>query len=207
MTIHKLKKHQDDVPYTMASREVVQSLTNPLALAIWVYLQSLPENWNVSEMQLRSHFCVGKDRYREAMKVLKEAGLYSVTGVRNDEGKFVGSFYNIYGMPRKPEVRKTGHTEIRPYIKEKNNTKEEDNGFSSFWLNYPNKKNKQAALSAWKKLSKTNRVIACEKLTPFMEGLPEFQRKDFNLHASTYLNGKRWEDEGEVEVNSNAGYI
>ena len=40
MPIHKLDTHQNDLPYFMLSREVVQSISNPDALAIWCYLQS-----------------------------------------------------------------------------------------------------------------------------------------------------------------------
>ena len=38
MSIHKIKKHQDQIPYEMISREIAQSIENPVALAIWLYL-------------------------------------------------------------------------------------------------------------------------------------------------------------------------
>lgn len=128
MSVQKLRKHQDDIPYTMASREVIQSLTNPVALAIWTYLQSLPENWNVNEGQIRSHFGIGADRYREAMRKLKEAGLYDVSSTRNDAGKFIGSTFNFYPVPQvgKPDLRVSRVQENHTSIKEKNNNKEKD---------------------------------------------------------------------------------
>jgi len=205
MSINKLKKHQEDIPYTMASREVIQSLNNPVALAIWAYLQSLPENWNVSEGQLRTHFGLGKVRYREAMKQLKEAGLYSVTSNRTPEGKFIGSSFNFYPIPqgRKPDIPQTGLPESVPSIKEKNNTKEEDNknnGFSSFWENYGKVGNKQQAERAWNRLSGIGKKAASELLEQFRDGLPAFQERGLNIHASTYLNQKRWEDESQKDA-------
>jgi hypothetical protein len=72
MPIIKLKKHQDQIPYDMVSREVVQSITNPIALAIWVYLQSQAEDWDVIESHIRKHFAIGQRKYQKAMKELKE---------------------------------------------------------------------------------------------------------------------------------------
>lgn len=70
--------------------------------------------------------------------------------------------------------------------------------FDLFWSDYPCKLNKQPALKAWRKLPLTERENAHTKLEAFVNSLPDFQ-KPLRLHASTYLNNKRWED--AVEVN------
>ena len=77
-----------------------------------------------------------------------------------------------------------------------------ENGFTLFWKDYPNKTNKEQAVKSWKRLTAKNKKLAHEKLNSFIVGLPEFQRP-VKLHASTYLNNKRWEDESHSEQSSN----
>jgi len=213
MSINKLRKHQDDIPYTMASREVIQSLDNPVALAIWTYLQSLPENWNVNEGQLRDHFSLGKDRYREAMRQLKEAGLYDLNRLKNDEGKFVGSYFDFYPVPGevnhmsgKPDVRETICPENRTYIKEEDNNKEEiiikekDNGFVFFWESYDKKVGKPKCISIWKKMTQKDRDAAMKGIKTHVAVKEKQYRKD----PERYLNHQQWNDEvigGEVPAD------
>lgn len=69
--------------------------------------------------------------------------------------------------------------------------------FDAFWAEYPRKDGKAAALKAWPK--------ACKKLEPprlvaaarYWAGLWKAagQEKSFIPHASTWLNGERWNDE------------
>ena len=73
-----------------------------------------------------------------------------------------------------------------------------DERFTSFWSTYPNRKAKQAALKAWKKLKVDDALF-----TAIMAGLARAMKshdwlKDggrFVPHPATWLNGRRWEDE------------
>ena len=69
--------------------------------------------------------------------------------------------------------------------------------FSDFWIAYPIKKGKAVAEKAWRKAKVDNdfdsvlealkaQVASCKDLTYFP-------------HASTWLNGRRWEDEPEAD--------
>ena len=70
--------------------------------------------------------------------------------------------------------------------------------FDRFWAAYPKKKNKDAARKAWRKLNpdlELCRVMAAalERDKQSREWLKE--NGDFIPHPSTWLNGRRWEDE------------
>lgn len=123
MSIQKLAKHQGDIPYSMMSRDVIQEITNPDALAIWVFLQSKPDNWNVQETQIRNHFDLGRTRYMKAMRQLRELGLYEVVRLKDDSNNFTGSRFNVYCFP---QVSKSTPIQNRTYIKEEENTKEKE---------------------------------------------------------------------------------
>ena len=70
--------------------------------------------------------------------------------------------------------------------------------FDSFWRFYPRKAGKEAARKAWAKLRPDEHIMQLI-LDNVRERVEKGEwRKDnqsFILHASTYLNQKRWEDE------------
>ena len=76
--------------------------------------------------------------------------------------------------------------------------------FPKFWKLYPNKVGKAAAQKAWAKLKVTDELFAL-----IADGLAKQVMSDgwikdsgkFIPHPSTWLNGKRWED--EVKLSSN----
>lgn len=73
-----------------------------------------------------------------------------------------------------------------------------DDGFDSFWKEYPNRVAKQDAVKAWKKLK-----VDPELLEKIMTGLSRWKASDewsrdggrYIPHPASWLNGKRWEDE------------
>lgn len=70
--------------------------------------------------------------------------------------------------------------------------------FDAFWNAYPRKKDKAKAMQAWQKIKKEPDVL--EKILSALEwqGRSDDWTKDggkFIPHPSTYLNGRRWEDE------------
>ena len=71
-----------------------------------------------------------------------------------------------------------------------------DLGFSEFWNVWPDKRGKQAAVKAWRKLSLEDRrkafsAIAAGWFDRWSRGSPGASA----IHASSFLNGKRWEDD------------
>ena len=71
-----------------------------------------------------------------------------------------------------------------------------ESSFMAFWKQYPRKKNKQQAMKAWRKMTDSERDLAIAALPAHVEhwrtGKVEEQ---YIPHGSTWLNGKRWEDE------------
>lgn len=74
-------------------------------------------------------------------------------------------------------------------------------GFNDFWSRYPRKIGKGAAEHSWKRLTEADRRAVMERLVLFAEewsNRPSDDRK-FCPHPATWLNQRRWEDEGFVE--------
>ncbi len=70
--------------------------------------------------------------------------------------------------------------------------------FDSFWRFYPRKAGKEAARKAWEKLRPGQHImqmIADNVKERVEKGEWRKDNQSFILHASTYLNQKRWEDE------------
>lgn len=79
-----------------------------------------------------------------------------------------------------------------------------DDLFPKFWKLYPNKKGKAAAEKAWKKLKVTDDLFNLIAQGLAKQCSSQSWTKDggqFIPHPSTWLNGKRWED--EVKPTSN----
>ena len=123
---------KERVPYELISREVVQSITNPTALAIYTYLLTLPEHWIVRRQHLLEHFDgLGRERYDTAMKQLKSLGVLWVSETRDGTGKFLDRVIVVETVPKvgkptigenlpqgNPQVGKTDHIEIPTVIRD-----------------------------------------------------------------------------------------
>ena len=66
--------------------------------------------------------------------------------------------------------------------------------FEKFWNLYLRKVGKDAALKAFKKLTESEMTLAIEKI-PLHAASWKKRDKEHIPHASTWLNGRRWEDE------------
>jgi len=78
-------------------------------------------------------------------------------------------------------------------------------GFKRFWIAYPRKENKQKAFEAWKRKgleARADELIADVEARkarhrPWLDGVI--------LHATTYINGSRWEDAIDETRRDNGG--
>jgi len=146
MSIEKLdsaKIRQEKIPFTMHLNYVLQNVRHPLALAIWVYLTSLPEQWEVHRNQLMEHFGIGRDKLKEALSYLNKNFLLEYSQEKLESGKF-GSHHILVKSGHEFEVIHRSQTgglknrstdlpvagETAP-IKEIRNTKKEVNKKSS----------------------------------------------------------------------------
>lgn len=79
-----------------------------------------------------------------------------------------------------------------------NNTVNNKDYFSQFWDFYPRKAGKESARKAWEKLQPNEELmtlIANNIQERIDKGEWRKDNKSYILHASTFLNQKRWEDE------------
>ena len=70
-----------------------------------------------------------------------------------------------------------------------------DDGFAAFWAAYPRHEDKKRSHSAWRRLTKAERVLAAgvaEIMTTLVTSGHKERR--YVPIASSFLNGKRWED-------------
>lgn len=76
--------------------------------------------------------------------------------------------------------------------REESNTGDYAADFVTFWASYPNKANKAAAYKAWRKLKPSASLTE----TILADITSRDWKPPFIPHAGTYLNNRRWEDEG-----------
>lgn len=87
----------------------------------------------------------------------------------------------------------------------KDDKKKAEELFERFWKEYPRKAAKQNAHKAWDKLNPDEALT--EQIIASVERFrldPQWTKDNgqFIPHAATFLNGKRWEDETEVQMNA-----
>jgi len=73
-----------------------------------------------------------------------------------------------------------------------------DDGFATFWAQYPKKVAKPQALKAWKKIKPAGQLLAELMAALEKQNTNADWQKDggqFIPHPATWLNGRRWEDE------------
>jgi hypothetical protein len=86
---------------------------------------------------------------------------------------------------------------------EKDNGKENENDqrFDQFWTTFPRKTDKARAKRSFLRLTKTEQELAVSNIQRLYAETPA----QFVPHPSTYLNGKRWEDQA-IQRNPNFAY-
>lgn len=67
--------------------------------------------------------------------------------------------------------------------------------FERFWLLYPNKSNKKTARNAWLKLNPNDELIEVLAVRVGVHSMSDQWQRGVIPHASTWLNGERWNDE------------
>ncbi len=195
---------KEKLPFEIISREVVQSINDPVALAIWTYLMTLPDNWIPRRQQILDQFDgLGRDRYDKAMTLLRERNLVWVAVTRNDQGQIIDRVMVAEATPKKDDLKsdfpQVGNTALRetPPLKEEDITKETINtcpsdGFDEFWSLYPRRSAKKKAQQIWRNMTKKKRQAAIAHISanPYLGTDPQYIPM-----PTTYLNQERFEDE------------
>ena len=88
-----------ELPYTTFLNGTIELIKNPDALAIYVYLQTKNEHWIVRREDVMKRFEIGKHRYTEAMKHLRELGLVERKVTRCEKGQVTDNQLIIHYAP------------------------------------------------------------------------------------------------------------
>lgn len=101
---------------------------------------------------------------------------------------------------RRPSPAHVVEVEVEDVCEVDSRVKEdpEDGSFNQFWAAYPRKVKKQEAMKAFSKISKKEELL--ERILKAIEQqkqTPQWvkQNGEFIPHPSSWLNGRRWEDE------------
>ncbi len=83
---------------TINHTKTIQLITNPINLAVYTYLSSMPETWKVNAKQLSKHFGIGIKRIYKTLNDLIMIGLIERIEIR-EKGQFLDYEYYIYLEP------------------------------------------------------------------------------------------------------------
>lgn len=92
MSIEKVnfeKVVKEAIPYTLVYTKVIQQISDHLALALWVYLLSLPPEWRINKIQLKKHFNIGDARLKNTLAFLHKSKLIDYVRNRDAQGQLL----------------------------------------------------------------------------------------------------------------------
>ena len=201
MPIKKLtgsELHKRGLNYTSISNAVVESIANPVALAIYCYLITKPHGWIVRRTDILNHFeSLGLDRYSKAMRELKAAGLL-VDEYIHEEGRMRGRRLVLLGYPEDSDNSTSGNPIIQtidPLSNKVPTTVATDNInkelFDTFWNWYPRKSAKGDAAKAFKALPPNEKQEAVDGVRIFQFSTDQ----KYIPYPASWIRSKRWLDE------------
>lgn len=202
------KRQYTTIPQTLLRDERL-SLKD---IGLLVSMLALPDDWRFSENGLEAIFKNdGQASIRTGLKRLEEAGYLHRERQRGADGKLAAVAWYLYDTPRCDKPRLENPSVDNPSLENPpqsntniSNTKESNTkvyicSFDSFWSAYPKKKAKEAAKKAWVKLKPNEALVKTIIADVEAQKRSEDWKKEkgkYIPYPATYLNGKRWEDEG-----------
>jgi hypothetical protein len=207
--------------FTTVSNNVIHALKGNLqVLGLYLYLLSLPDNWEFHKTHLCKECHIGINKIDKLLKILSSFELVQYGQKRDEQGRFEHFYMDIFDLESikinnlknevQPVYENRGTETVAPSqeaIKEIEQKKEnkrniscssddEPRFFNEFWKNYPRKQKKKDTLDLWKK--KKFDTIATKIIEDVKKRTHiywQFKQKDFIPLPSTYLNGEGWTDE------------
>lgn len=91
---------EQEQPYTTFANSTLALLyKNQCALTIYVYLQTKPSNWVIRASDIKNVLDIGRDKYRHAIRFLKDVGLFECRAIHDASGKFVDNHNILHYTP------------------------------------------------------------------------------------------------------------
>ena len=205
-----MKIHKIAADFTQVGNKVLRDPNLSLkAKGLYAWLYSKPDEWDFSMKRVPLESKDGEKAAYAAIRELERAGY--VARRKKGDGRMVyllspePDAQNRHLDPGSPngklpkgQVAETGtisNTDLE-VIQIKSNTDTTPGDFADFWASYPRKVGKAAAAKAWARLGAADRRKALEALPRYVASV-DVKREGgrFVLHAATFLNGRRFEDE------------
>lgn len=181
-------------------------------VGLLVCMLALPDNWHFSENGLEAIFKNdGQASIRTGLKRLEDAGYLQRVRKRGEDGRMASVVWYLRDTPQCEKPRLENPSVDNPSLEnppqsntnisntKESNTKGYIQGFELFWGVYPKKKAKEAARKAWAKIKPNDALIKTIIADVRAKSDSQEWKKEkgqYIPHPATYLNGKRWEDEG-----------
>lgn len=126
------------------------------------------------------------------IRKLQDAGYVAV---QLGAGRSGSNLYLVRATPA-PDAPKPSGTIIEPSSKDHLTDDPVRGRFEDFWNEWPlSKIGKQKAASSFKRLSQQDRMAAVSNARRWAQAWRRSNPTANDIHPTTYLNGKRWEDE------------
>ena len=82
-------------PFTQLCNKVLQTCSNLEAIAIWAYLQSQSDTWELSPSQLKKHFKIGKNKIYDILTYMIDTNLLVRNVHRSANGRKEKTSYTV----------------------------------------------------------------------------------------------------------------
>jgi hypothetical protein len=90
MSVDKFIITKEDANYSIIPNTISQNLRDAEALGLYMYLLSLPPQWEFYKTVIREHFGWGRDKLEKKLSVLRAHNLIEPVPDRDDKGRFIG---------------------------------------------------------------------------------------------------------------------
>jgi hypothetical protein len=174
------------------------------AKGILLLLMSHQDGWKISLEHLANDGPDGITAVRTAIIQLQESGYLIRNTIRNEKNQIEGSEWILQDpfeksenltLENQSENLTSENLALKKTIYKEDNRKDIIDAFEKFWLVYPRKIGKAAALKAFEKAAKKREpayIIAYVISWCNQGNLPDIQ---YIPHPTTWLNQERWEDD------------
>lgn len=221
MSVEKFKNAGIEIPYVIIPNQTIQDKTlSWAARGLLAFMLSMPTDWVFHSDWLyeQSPNC-RRDKLKKLIKELKDAGYLERVQNKNEHGEFTHADtvvhpvktgcssvdgFSVDGNTVDGKTAPTNKTDLqsKQNTKISSSTDEHfvDTFFSKVWKVWPKKQNRKRAEKSWCNLLKGKSE---QHVQDFTEKLIEnintrVASNEFGFSSmlfSSYLNGKRWEDE------------
>lgn len=216
--------------FTVLYNSMVKDDRLPLeAKGLFAYIMSRPPDWKFTVSGLAASTKTGKDKVRRILAQLEQVGYLLRAQGHQENGTFGANVYVLQdfapplsgntdnGESRQREKPMPGfatqpnkdYNQVKIIIPPISpNGVSQDATFAAFWDAYPKHKDKQKARRAWAKIKPDAALLEIILRAVKAQAAGEDWTRDggrYVPYPSTWLNGRRWEDETQGRSESDQG--